>query len=54
MDIDKIKKLAQVSASLGEIGVVIINLMDRKGYTGLKTITFVPRKSPLILVLARE
>ncbi len=32
----------------------MVSMMDRKNHTGLKTIHFLPKESPLILILTRE
>jgi len=32
----------------------MISLMDRENHTGLKTVHFLPKESPLILILTRE
>jgi len=32
----------------------MVSLMDRENHTGLKTVHFLPKESPLILILTRE
>jgi len=44
----------QIAEIIKEYKGGLVSLMDRKGHTGLKTVKFVPRKSPLILIFSRE